>query len=177
MQTISGNSNSYIFIATRIGPTTESVALIWILKDLLVLHKYTIFLFLVNKFACCKKLGTRSMSHQCSKYTPIQGLTGLDISNYSNHSFINSGYFYSTSSSPLLLRGAPDYSIDTVLELTRSGATGNYDCRTCPRSQCRAVRRPRCAADNLREPLLPTFVDRRAAAATDNLSARRRYHC
>ena len=33
------------------------------------------------------------------------------------HSFIHSGYFYSTSSSPLLLRGALDYSIDTVLEL------------------------------------------------------------
>jgi len=32
--------------------------------------------------------------------------------------FIYSGYFYSTSSSPLLLRVAPDYSIDTVSELT-----------------------------------------------------------
>ena len=35
------------------------------------------------------------------------------------HSFIHSGYFYSTSSSPLLLIGAPIYSIDTVSELTR----------------------------------------------------------
>ena len=33
--------------------------------------------------------------------------------------FIHSGYFYSASSIPLLLRGAPDYSIDTVSELTR----------------------------------------------------------
>ena len=31
-------------------------------------------------------------------------------------SFIHSGNFYSTSSSPLLLRGAHDYSTDTVLE-------------------------------------------------------------
>jgi len=30
------------------------------------------------------------------------------------NSFIHSRYFYSTSSSPLLLRGTPDYSIDTV---------------------------------------------------------------
>jgi len=30
--------------------------------------------------------------------------------------FIHSGYFYSTSSSPLLLIGGPDYSIDTVSE-------------------------------------------------------------
>ena len=28
--------------------------------------------------------------------------------------FIPSGYFYSSSSYPLLLRGAPDYSIDTM---------------------------------------------------------------
>ena len=31
-------------------------------------------------------------------------------------SFIHSGHFYSASSSPLLLRGAPDYSTDTVSE-------------------------------------------------------------
>src|SRR6218665_3509577 len=30
--------------------------------------------------------------------------------------FIHSGYFYSASSSPLLLRGAPDYSTNTVSE-------------------------------------------------------------
>jgi len=37
---------------------------------------------------------------------------------YSNvfRSFIHLGYFYSTSSSPLLLRGAPEYSTDTVSE-------------------------------------------------------------
>src|SRR6218665_2714604 len=32
------------------------------------------------------------------------------------HSFIHSGHFYSAPSSPLLLRGAPDYSTDTILE-------------------------------------------------------------
>ena len=32
------------------------------------------------------------------------------------HSFINSGHFYSASSNPLLIRGAPDYSTDTVSE-------------------------------------------------------------
>ena len=32
------------------------------------------------------------------------------------HSFIHSDHFYSAPSSPLLLRGAPDYSTDTVLE-------------------------------------------------------------
>ena len=29
-------------------------------------------------------------------------------------SFIHSGYFYSALSNPILLRGAPDYSTDTV---------------------------------------------------------------
>jgi len=43
------------------------------------------------------------------------------------HSFIHLGYFYSASSSPLLLSGAPDYSIDTVLEMTRQSATGNCE--------------------------------------------------
>ena len=34
----------------------------------------------------------------------------------SAYNFIHSGHFYSAPSSPLLLRGAPDYSTDTVLE-------------------------------------------------------------
>src|SRR6218665_3943979 len=32
------------------------------------------------------------------------------------YSFIHSGHFYSAPSSPLLLRGAPDYSTDSVSE-------------------------------------------------------------
>src|SRR6218665_1394752 len=32
------------------------------------------------------------------------------------HSFFHSGHFYSAPSSPLLLRGAPDYSTDTLSE-------------------------------------------------------------
>jgi len=43
------------------------------------------------------------------------------------YSFIHSRYFYSASSSSLLLRGTPDYSIDTVPELTRWSATGNCE--------------------------------------------------
>src|SRR6218665_3565374 len=38
------------------------------------------------------------------------------IASYILYSFIHSGHFYSAPSSPLLLRGAPDYSTDTVLE-------------------------------------------------------------
>src|SRR6218665_1557484 len=35
---------------------------------------------------------------------------------FSTDSFINSGHFYSAPSNTLLLRGAPDYSTDTVSE-------------------------------------------------------------
>src|SRR6218665_581244 len=40
-------------------------------------------------------------------------------SNMYIQSFVLSGYYYNASSSPLLLRGAPDCSIDTVSELIR----------------------------------------------------------
>src|SRR6218665_621425 len=51
-----------------------------------------------------------------------------------DYSLIHSKYFYSASSSPLLLRGFPDYSIDTLSELTCRSITGNGERRTCPRS-------------------------------------------
>src|SRR6218665_680419 len=46
------------------------------------------------------------------------------------HSFIHSGHFYSAPSSPLLLRGAPDYSTDTVSndnQMGRVWCTGRVD--------------------------------------------------
>jgi len=43
------------------------------------------------------------------------------------HSFTHSGYFYSSSSSPLLLKCAPVYSVDTVSKLTCRSATGNCE--------------------------------------------------
>jgi len=49
----------------------------------------------------------------------------------------HSRYFYSASPSPLLLRGAPDNSIDALSELTCWSATGNYEWRTCPMSLLR----------------------------------------
>src|SRR6218665_632483 len=46
-----------------------------------------------------------------SVFSWTSALTWLNI-----HSFIHSGHFYNATSSPLLLRGAPDYSKDTVSE-------------------------------------------------------------
>ena len=46
------------------------------------------------------------------------------------HSFIHSGYFYSTSSSLLLFRGIPNYITNTMSELTRQRASGNCEWRT-----------------------------------------------
>src|SRR6218665_1512323 len=52
------------------------------------------------------------------------------------HSLIHSDHFYSAPSSPLLLRGAPDYSTDTVSEFHVEAHSGTGNCRemTCPRS-------------------------------------------
>ena len=47
-------------------------------------------------------------------------VTVIDLFNYL-------GYFYSSSSSSLLPRGAPLYTIHTVSELTPRNATGNYE--------------------------------------------------
>jgi len=63
-----------------------------------------------------KEIGSKS-SVQPDMYDPNNAQDHI-------HSFIDSGYFYRSSSSPLLLLGAPDYSIDTVSELTRRSATG-----------------------------------------------------
>ena len=43
------------------------------------------------------------------------------------YSFIHSEYFYSASTSPPLLRGDSDYSIDTVSEIKRRSATDNCE--------------------------------------------------
>src|SRR6218665_1958340 len=42
--------------------------------------------------------------------------SSLDYRAYTDTPFIHSGHFYSAPSSPLLLRGAPDYSTDTASE-------------------------------------------------------------
>ena len=49
-------------------------------------------------------------------YLTLGRLDGISIADRCIHSFIHSGYFNSAPSSPLLLRGAPDYNTDTVSE-------------------------------------------------------------
>ena len=50
------------------------------------------------------------------KITLAEIEVGLIIVIMDIHSFIHSGHFYSAPSSPLLLRGTPDYSTATVSE-------------------------------------------------------------
>src|SRR6218665_643382 len=52
-----------------------------------------------------------SSAHTIRDLLPLTASTSQFI-----HSFIHSGHFYSVPSSTLLLRGAPDYSTDTVSE-------------------------------------------------------------
>ena len=79
-----------------------------------------------------KRMWTQSQDTRSPPHIFIY-VMGLFFHQTFPHSFIHCGYFYSASSS-LLLRGAPNYSIDTVPELIRRRATGNYKWRTCPRS-------------------------------------------
>jgi len=69
------------------------------------------FLFLHYQFQLFKHLGSA-----ISRFIGIQSLTFLSIGLYATWdelhqlSFIHSGHFYSAPSSPLLFRGAPDYT-------------------------------------------------------------------
>ena len=58
-----------------------------------------------------KPLMEPNMAH----FPKLWGCNQIFCSSYFN-SFIHSGHFYSAPSSPLLLRGAPDYSTDTASE-------------------------------------------------------------
>ena len=67
-----------------------------------------------------------SLKFQCSAIVDVQSASSVDLLNAIQKSvffkevyhyiLIHSGHFYSAPSSPLLLRGAPDYSTDTVSE-------------------------------------------------------------
>src|SRR6218665_3313919 len=51
------------------------------------------------------------------------------------HSFIHSSHFYSAPSNPLLLRGAPDYSMDTVSEF-HAETHGQLQVKDLPKVFC-----------------------------------------
>ena len=59
----------------------------------------------------CDQMGVQTGGRQLSRKMPKWIEESHEI-----HSFIHSGHFYSAPSSPLPLRGAPDYSTDTVSE-------------------------------------------------------------
>jgi len=63
-----------------------------------------------------ENVGVGGMSASYSEQANNSSIDGKEIS-------IHSGYFNSAYSSPLLLRGVPDYSIDIVSELKRPSAT------------------------------------------------------
>src|SRR6218665_1567004 len=55
-------------------------------------------------------------THQNITSCYLSAALSLQTENTALHSFIHSGHFYSAPSSPLLLRGAPDYRTNTVSE-------------------------------------------------------------
>ena len=62
-----------------------------------------------------------SFKNNCRKFSVRQSISLWPVHSFI-HSFIHSGHFYSAPSSPLLLRGAPDYSKDTVSEFHAEAA-------------------------------------------------------
>ena len=82
----------------------------------------------------CICVSTAVVRPQCRMQQIIKMHDFRQYLKYYIRAFIHSRYFYSASSNPLLLRGAPSHSIYTVLELTRQSTTENCEWRTCPRS-------------------------------------------
>src|SRR6218665_1905747 len=74
--------------------------------------------FCVFESVCVSSVGKRGYGEVWVKCRFSKGyvLVMYMLSCQFIHSFIHSGHFYSAPSSPLLLRGAPDYSTDTVSE-------------------------------------------------------------
>src|SRR6218665_2635707 len=71
----------------------------------------------VSEYMTLRQCDTSKTKISAIKITRTQNVrqTGRFIHSFI-HSFIHIGHFYSASSSSLLLRGAPDYSTDTVSE-------------------------------------------------------------
>src|SRR6218665_1001929 len=85
---------------------------------------------------------------------------------YVYYSFIHSGHFYSAPSSPLLLRGAPDYSTDTVSEFHAEAhrhATAGKGLAQFPYVAARAGVEPTTlrlkVIVSIKAPPRPTFMD------------------
>src|SRR6218665_796095 len=100
--------NQIIGVNTRPHAISEVYHWVEPAPALRILNSYRSVTLLRLMSGCC-----------CFKHCSFISVSGI--------SFNHSRYFYSTSSSPLLLRGAPDYGIDTVSELTRRSATGNCE--------------------------------------------------
>src|SRR6218665_370284 len=87
---------------------------------IVTLKRYNVYFS--NKLIAC--LNRNSISSSLSSLSSLHCLATLSRNLKGTirkfrliHSFIHSGYFYSAPSSPLLYRGTPDYSTDTVSEL------------------------------------------------------------
>src|SRR6218665_1570358 len=88
------------------------------------IYKFPLFpfslFFSLNYFFCFPSILT--MMHLCIMLymyrMPLQSMNTImaRLSERLTYSFIHSDHFYSTPLSPLPLRGAPDYSMDTLSE-------------------------------------------------------------
>src|SRR6218665_3299549 len=82
---------------------------------------------------CLAKSCTRSCLYGCYAIKLVSCNNVLSSFSYFI-SFIHSGHFYSTSSSPLYYSGALPTQHGYCAGVSRRSATGNCELRTCPRS-------------------------------------------
>ena len=82
------------------------------------MHGLTLYLFNIMEENNGDERGAGRLGKGCTYEKEVR-ITNLRYAD-DIHSLSHFGYFFSALSSPLLLRGAPDYSIDTVSDLTHA---------------------------------------------------------
>ena len=118
-QTVNQAINANLFIARRSTTVANNITFLFACSNDQIYQRVVLLICSWIQCGSSKKIIDIAwiwilpinVSHATSQCHVLLYLLGPII-----HSFTHSGRFYSASSSPLLLRDAPDYSTDTVSE-------------------------------------------------------------
>src|SRR6218665_3021059 len=88
----------------------------------------------LNRIQPAEVLSSVTLSILCKSVFQLHKIIPIvfQLQNTNYFSLIHSGHFYSASSSPLLLRGAPDYSTNTISEF-HAKAHGQLQVKDLPK--------------------------------------------
>ena len=100
------------------GHSLRPVVITFLVKTLAILYPGYFMQFYFSAISGIRTHDPPVESHRLNQCATTSHVTKSPciLWAYIIHSFIHFGHFYSAPSSPLLLRGAPDYSTDTVSE-------------------------------------------------------------